>query len=309
MNKHRFCLSIVPLALAMLFIVGCTKEKEDDIVPGLQLFEESMGGNAKVLVQNGDLLHNTWIVGEKIGFFGSSLVEGTVAHHQYNSYYVAYTPTGDFVSWYPRKATACLYGEHNDPTNADSVIITLSPALTMDTIFITNQGSSVQFPMVAFGNASSQSLMFRHVTGAITFWLKNTSGKTKKIRSMRVTATKNSNSTELYLWTSRKINTNNGNGLVCRPDTMYYFRTPNGSNNNNTDRFVFSSDTSDYYPLVNGDSVRITVPIPVTSVAANFQITFDSTLLDSGVIKSRTIKNVTIARNKLYDFPTFNLSD
>lgn len=151
--------------------------------------------------------------------------------------------------------------------------------------------------------------MFRHVTGAITFWLKNDTRKAQKIRSMKVTATKNSGWSNLYFWTSTKINGNNGNGLVCRPDTMYYYRTPNSGNSNNTDRFVFSSDTSDYYPLVNGDSVCITVPIPVTSVAANFEIKFDSTLTDAGVIKSRTIKNVTIARNKLYDFPTFNLAD
>lgn len=277
---------LVPLAVAALMATGCNKETEPR---GLRIVEEGMSGGhgTKVYVDTAARLGNNWVTGEKVGIAASwgSGSDYTIDYGD-NAHYIYYDPYEDFVAWYPFEN-----GEKGD--DVYSANIQFSPDLIYEDLAYPN----IPFPMVAFGTRESQSLMFRHVTGALTFTVKNNTGETKKISKANVW-TDGHDIWPRYNKTLHCDNAYNISTTGTMQDQCEFFFHPDSG-------YEFMSSDEDCITLASGESFRCILPVPVTSESTNFMITFYD---NSGQeICYRTISGLTIERNHMYNLGQYNL--
>ena len=242
----------VPL-LAALLAVGCSKE---DRTPGLRIMEENMKGDgAKVWVDPSNVQHNSWVAGERVVCCpgGSQIVA-----QEGSNYYIDYTPSGSFVAAYP-----CYQYEYPD----DSVFKMQSGCAILRDItathWIADDGSmKVDFPMVAFGDASTGNLMFKHVTGVISFVLENTTNEDYPIYMVEFETYKNGNCHRIF---PRNDYRYPDHGLFCTLGA-------GGELNLDlvADRYYGYNDIRDaegndgaggYYVLKAGTSIRLYLPV------------------------------------------------
>ena len=285
MKKRTMIWGFVPLAVAALMATGCNKEAE---VPGLRIVEEGMsaGHGNKVYVDTAARLSNSWVAGEKVGiYYGWSDVERTIDYGD-NAYYIDYTPYEDFVAWYPQ-----YYGQNGGD------VYSANMQFCQDLIYEDLSRPNIPFPMVAFGNSVDEALMFRHVTGALTFTVKNNTGETKKVSRASVW-------TYLHnIWPS--------NDKVLHCDNAYnlsYTSTPSDQCNfyfHPDSDYEFMSSSDDCISLAPGESFRCIFPVPVTSDPTNFMITFFDE--NGSDIIYRTMSGLTIERNHMYNLGQYNL--
>ncbi len=276
---------IVPIAVAALMATSCNKEAE---VRGLRIVEEGMSGGhgTKVYVDTAARLGNSWVTGEKVGiYYGYSDGSYDIEYGD-NAHYINYTPYEDFVAWYPQ-----YYGANGG--DVYSANIQFSPDLIYEDLAYPN----IPFPMVAFGTRESQSLMFRHVTGALTFTVVNNTGETKKISKANVW-TDGHDIWPRYNKTLHCDNAYNLSTTGTMQDQCEFFFHPSSD-------YEFMSSEDDCITLASGESFRCILPVPVTSESTNFMITFYD---NSGQeICYRTIYGLTIERNHMYNLGQYNL--
>ena len=278
MKKRTMIWDVLPLAVAALLATGCSKEVG---VHGLRIVEEGMsaGHGDKVIVDTAARLSNSWVAGERVGIYygyGDSDVEIRSGE---NAYYISYDPYEDFVAWYPY-----YYGKNGgDVYSAD---IQFDYNLIYDDLALPN----IPFPMVAFGARGDEALMFRHVTGALTFTVMNNTGETKNIAS---------------------VNVNDPNGETIWPSSGKVLHCDNELNLSYSGTaqsqhfFYFKCGENDYITLAPGESFRCILPVPVTSAPTNFEISFwDES--DTYII-GRSMSGLSIERNHMYNLGQYNL--
>jgi len=298
MNRHIFKVGLLSLLAAALLAAGCSKEAR---VPGLRIFEESMNGSAKVLVDPSNPAGNQWIAGESIGIYDFGTRSCNIQQDG-SKFYVDYNMSPQpLVAWYPYDAINYYCGSFT-PNSTDSVVMGFG--LETDVIYRLREDGklSVRFPMVAFANEYDQSLMFRHITGAVAFDVVNNTGAAQTIAYILADAQRNS--TWVNLWPDCM----NGNGFVCRRDgSIGYLRPCDESDGRNNRLYRLAREDGNAIILADGDTLHCILPIPVTAEATDFTFFVNNT--PSNYIQMRTLTGMTIARNHMYNLPTFYLAD
>ena len=172
--------------------------------------------------------------------------------------------------------------------------------MTIDSVYKLREDGklSVRFPMVAFANVGAESLMFRHITGAVAFDVVNNTGSAQTIAYICVEAKRNGAS--VNLWPTGE------NGFVCRRDGSISYLAEE-YNIQDSWFYLMADADGDDITLANGTTLHCILPIPVTAEATDF--TFYVMNTSSIYIHKRTLTGMTIARNHMYNLPTFYLAD
>lgn len=261
------------------------------------------GNGFKSLVDTADARRNGWVEAvEEIGVFSATRGLETsigVLKEGEGKYYIDYTPTEDFVAWFP-----CANMETTE--SADSVRI----GDKAGTNAVYDDGKvRVEFPMVAFGNASSENLVFRHVTGALAFTLENNGSVDFPISKVQFEASKNGSPFGLWpdYW--------EGDGLVCRQDGNGNLVVESRVSNSIVSYNVTDAEDYGMQVLRPGQTVRVYFPIPVTE-NTDFKVTVkegeghdDGSWDDkvNGIQVTKNIRNITIQRNHILNLPKFQI--
>ncbi len=261
------------------------------------------GNGFKSLVDTADARRNGWVEAvEEIGVFSATRGLETsigVLKEGEGKYYIDYTPTEDFVAWFP-----CANMETTE--SADSVRI----GDKAGTNAVYDDGKvRVEFPMVAFGNASSENLVFRHVTGALAFTLENNGSVDFPISKVQFEASKNGSPFGLWpdYW--------EGDGLVCRQDGNGNLVVESRVSNSIVSYNVTDAEDYGMQVLRPGQTVRVYFPIPVTE-NTDFKVTVkegedhgDGSWDDkvNGIQVTKYIRNITIQRNHILNLPKFQI--
>lgn len=315
--------SLIPLFALAPLVMGCTKEDaKSDVVPGLRIVQEGMGGNgSKVWVSNTDKTQNGWVpysylVLEKIRIQGSNFGTKEIMKSEGGGFYIDYTPIGNFSACYPMAM-------YSTSSTSETVIIKNVP---FNNILNYPQDGDysgkmvTQFPMVAFGTASTTQLKFKHVTGAIAFDLVNNTGSdivfsngNGGVYSIMVTA-KNDSNNVVNLWA-----TQNNDNFTCTSDGSGGINVTNnpGANATNSTTFylnkgMMTSKSQCLYNMDKDEIIHVVLPIPETT-ATKFEISIykasqsGSNYIQGKVIKSRTTPLMTIERNTIYNLGPFYL--
>lgn len=154
---------------------------------------------AKVVVDTSDARNTSWKAYEDyVGIFQAGYAEkkyfmvfGSGNSHYLDddtSWYGGFLPTANFVAWYP-------YSNNDIVTSPDTVFIR---EVDGSHEFFNDGSMTVKYPMVAFGDASTEVLEFRHITGMMSFTVENNSGEDFPIAGVSLYAYKNDQPFVLY---------------------------------------------------------------------------------------------------------------
>ena len=174
--------------LAALLFAGCSKEEAESGVGGrIKLYAERLGGNnAKVFIPSTGANDATWTDGESIDLGGSTYTIREDPDHAGQFYLdIAARPTGALFALYP----ATLTTGGNDITVSNNEEEGCAVAIHKLTLNFHDGGYSVVFPMAARTDTEGNTLLFKHLTGALKITLTNNSGSPKSFDTLKVGAT------------------------------------------------------------------------------------------------------------------------
>ena len=314
--------SLIPLFALAPLVMGCTKEDaKSAVVPGLRIVQEGMGGNgSKVWVSNTDKTQNGWVPYsyfelERIRLRNSITDTKTdVLKTDGGNFYIDYTPTGNFSACYP----SAMY--NGSSTSTQVVLQNYASILNYPQDGDYAGKLIVQFPMVAFGTASTTQLKFMHVTGAIAFDLVNNTGGAilftggnGGVHSIGVKA-KDASGNAVNIWA-----TNGNTNFTCTLDGSGGINVSNNPGANATDTTTFflnkgkaSASRDCLYEMDVDETIHVVIPVPETT-NTRFKISIHKTsqsgsnYIQGKVIKSRTTPLMTIERNTIYNLGPFYL--
>ena len=284
-KKKRILTTVIMSAVLSVLAIGCGKENSE---VRLQIFEESMVGSndAKVLVDFSNLTNNTWVVDEGIfvtendGGYTTKKIE-----EKNGNYYIDYgTEHNAINAVYPSNL------KYVDAYRDDYITINGQTTAVSEDITLYGTNVGVKFPMVAHGDVNSQSLMFKHTSGAVTFKIKNSTGSNVTLNKIQDYAHSldGNNQSISYYWNR----------------VYYYFKEDNFSIQSNyspkSSNYVIKNGSgSDGYILADGESVNMVLPIPVMN---GFQLRIDLNT-SAGTKTFKFNMTAGVSRNKMYKLP------
>lgn len=240
--KQKFFLAAI-FMMAMLS-TACNKESN---VRRLLIEEESMNGS-KSLVDPTDPTHNCWLEGESVKLEPGG--EKQIISEEGRFYIQEFTPNCDFAAAYPSSAEVEM--------NLDRVFF--KNGSFGQHSFYDDGTVNVKFPMVAHGNSIAQSVVFRHVTGALVVTMENTSDSLFRLYSVELQAFKNGSEYALYPNLPEE-------SLSCRPDGDNLIIECDGTSNSWTYYMEDHEGNSPAYgiPVIApGETLRVYLPVPPT---------------------------------------------
>ena len=229
------------LTLAPLFVTACQKEEE---IKGMRLVAEGFGLGNKAAVEDNAVY---WVEGETLRING---VDKVVQVSGSQAYVVDVADPADDIyrALYPNSLNASADLTDNDVTVAIPRVYVYR---------VSNGRQALDLPMAAYGSASGGSLMFKHLTAAITVQVVNNFGIDIMVDSIVVV----SNSYQIS--GSRSITL--GNDIAVEP---------NGSPALANDKKVvvrFNGGTS--LTVASGETARVQVPVLPVGEDNKFTIT------------------------------------
>ena len=299
----------VPLLAAML-AVGCEKEEQTH---GLRIVEENMESNgAKVVVDTSDARHSSWKDYEDyVGIFQAGYAEkkSFMVYKGSEGYYLdddvpwgGFLPTANFVAWYP-------YANLDIATSPDTVFIR---QVDGSHEFYDDGSMTVKYPMVAFGNASTTVLEFRHITGMMSFTVENNSSEDFPIAGVSLHAFKNEQPFVLFPTSNA-----DGSYFLCCKDANGKLVVENYAHDaymhyNVTDHEQ-NAGCGNCPVLKAGETMRFFLPVPQTE-HTDFRFTLKRAEqvggwwsdASSGHVK-RKISDITIQRNHILNLPKIQI--
>ena len=178
----------ITLLSAMLFVCSCSKEDAESGDNGrIKLFAERLGGNnAKTFIPSSGTNDAAWTAGESINLNGAAYTICEDPNHAGQFYLdIPARPAGALYALYP----ATLTTGGNDITVSNNLQEGCAVAIHKLTLNFHNGGYDVVFPMAARASADGNTLLFKHLTGALSITLTNHSGSTKTFDTLKVGAT------------------------------------------------------------------------------------------------------------------------
>ena len=148
------------LTLAPLFVTACQKEEE---IKDMRLVAEGFGSGNKAAVEDNAVY---WVEGETLRING---VDKVVQVSGSQAYVVDVADPADDIyrALYPNSLNASADLTDNDVTVAIPRVYVYR---------VSNGRQALDLPMAAYGSASGGSLMFMHLTAAITVQVVNNFG-------------------------------------------------------------------------------------------------------------------------------------
>ena len=329
--------TVATLLVGVALAVGCSKEEKPS---GIQIFEENMGGDAKVCVDVNNMLRNTWDV-RSSGIFDyeqvrlaygdaspwSNSVAVPICINDNGSYYVnpaywdydgyAFAPllaANQAIGFYPNN----VYTESN---TEDKTVTFMLPSSTNIYYDRANGKIHVPFPMAAFGEAGCSSLMFKHLTGAAVFDVVNNTGYPFVLNRIQVQAsTPHTGSPSAYLfgYTRYNFKTNSFTHLEKhttgdRPwDYVMEEASIESLDDNNSYSATYSvKDMEQHQITLNaGESMKVMVILPAWAdpIRYTFYVHYDATDHSDNKWEWKAISMI-VARNTIYNLGTFSLTE
>ncbi len=233
------------LLLAAILATACGKESNP---PGIRISEERMGG-AKSLINPSDVTRNSWVEGENVKLEPGG--EKEIVKWEDGNFYIAYfTPNCEFTAAYPSSAEVEM--------NLDKVYF--KNGSFGQHSFYDDGTVDVKFPMVAYGEFEAESLLFRHVTGALVVTMENTGDSNFVLYSVELQAFKNGVEYALYPDEPEE-------SLSCRPDGDNLVVECDGTSNSWTyylEDHEGNSPASGIPVIAPGETLRVYLPVPPT---------------------------------------------
>lgn len=307
MTKKRLRWGAAPL-LAVILAMGCAKET---IPPGLRIVKESMMRGTKSLVDPADPTSNSWVEGERVKLEpggewwivrweedGNFYLGQTVEDEGGGSHMDYFTPNCNFTAAYPASAEVEM--------NLDKVYF--KNGSFGQHSFYDDGTVNVKFPMVAYGELYTESLVFKHVTGALAVTMENTSDSNFVLYSVELQAFKNGNPYALYPDEPEE-------SLSCRPDGDNLVIECDGTSNSWTYYMEDHEGNSPAYgiPVIApGETLRVYLPVPPTE-HTDFRLVLHRATKRPGDVNYndwgrnycyRRITDVTVQRNQMMVLPT-----
>lgn len=307
MTKKRLKWGAVPLLAAML-VTGCAKET---IPPGLRIVKESMMRGAKSLIDPADPTSNSWVEGESVKIEpgsewgivrwedGNFYLGQTVEDEGGGSHMDYFIPNCDFTAAYPASAEVEINLNH----------VFFKNGSFGQHSFYDDGKVDVKFPMVAYGELYAESLVFRHVTGALVVTMENTSDSNFVLYSVELQAFKNGSEYDLYPDLPEE-------SLSCYPDGDNLIVECDGTSNSWTyymNDYEGNSPASGIPVIAPGETLRVYLPVPPTEHTdfklvlhrATKRFSTDVNYNDWGRnYCSRRITDVSVQRNQMLVLPT-----
>ena len=331
--------TVATLLVGVALAVGCSKEEKPS---GIQIFEENMGGDAKVCVDVNNMLRNTWDV-RSSGIFRDEQVRlaygdaapwsNSVAVPIYindnGSYYVnpaywdddeyAFAPllaANQAIGFYPNN----VYTESN---TEDKTVTFMLPSSTNIYYDRANGKIHVPFPMAAFGEAGCSSLMFKHLTGAAVFDVVNNTGYPFVLDCIDVEAfIPHTGQPEAYLFGYTRYNFKTNSFTHLEKHTTGYrpwdyvmeeasiTESLYGDNYSVATYSVKDMGQNDI-TLNAGESMKVMVILPAWADPINYTFTvyYNATDYSDYYGEWKAIPNMKVARNTIYNLGTFSVTE
>lgn len=328
--------TVAALLVGVALAVGCSKEEKPS---GIQIFEENMGGDAKVCVDVNNMLRNTWDV-RSDGIFHDEevrLAYGNAAPwrnsvavpicmNDNGSYYVnpAYWDDDEYV-FAPLLAANQAIGFYPDnvytESNTEDKTVTFMLPSSTNIYYDRDNGKiHVPFPMAAFGEAGCSSLMFKHLTGAAVFDVVNNTGCPFVLDGIDVEASTGRYDAYLFGYTRYNFNTNSfthlekhTTGYGPRDYVMEEASITESLYGNNSYSATYSVKDMEQNDITldAGESMKVMVILPAWADPINYTFTVYYSAIDYSdyTWTWKDITRMTIARNTMYNLGTFSVTE
>ena len=329
MSNRKMKWGVWSLLAAAMLAPGCTKQEEETPLDGIRIYAEGMdmNGDSKLVFNLDQPTITYWYtpggytaVNDSVYIFDENhtghflLVSGGDNPGRSAVIQFANSVADPYGYHYEGQAFSAVYPWRLSCWKENGTTYEY-PQTSTDTIVVGWNSDAYEYrimsggkvrlkvPMVAFAEPNATSVMFRHITGAVAFYIKNCTGSSTMFPGFSVEAYRSSDGSPAYLWVNLP-----DNGFVCSKRNggvdIRYLHTPDASNASNLMGYNMTSAVSQLWGIIEleeGDSILCVMPIPITNEPTDF------TLGTYGEFRERTIRGLKIKRNHMYFLPTFNL--